>query len=504
MADTNLYGAYIPQRTPIEGQYTPTFQPLTPEEKSIIPQTITGQVLTPQPDYSKQVSYPQVPPAPAIPPVQQIEMTKPETEAQTQSEIIQRLTGELSGEGLYRSQQETGQNIPEYAKTVTDLSSQLKAIQNEAAAIPMQLQNEATGRGITTGGLQPLQTAALRNNAIKALSVNSLLEAARGNLSTAQDMVDRAVKAKYEPLKAEIDARRANYDMILNSPEATVAEKNRAVQQKAAEDAREKALAKTEENDKATFTIATTAAKYGADTMTLNRIQSARTPQEALSIAGAYLQDPKAQYELEEMKLNNVLKNEQILTERKERGQIGIPTAKEREEARKEAEAAKGTIPALQDKIALIDSLITHPGFNSAVGPIPSTRIAIADIGGAKQDFIAGVQLLVSKETIDSLLALKAKGGTLGALSDQERILLQSSATRIGSWADEKNGRVVGYIASEASFKKELENIKRLAERALSNAQEGVLDSSENTALSKFFSSPNTSTAIFAPENYFK
>ncbi len=144
---------------------------------------------------------------------------------------IQQGTTGLAGKPAFQTQQETIQGIPEQQKTQTDLSARLKAVQNEGLAIPLQLQQQAEGRGITVGGLQPLQTAALRTNAIQALGISSLLEASRGNLATAQDMVDRAVEAKFGPIKAERDAKIANLELILKSPDYTRAEQARAAAQ---------------------------------------------------------------------------------------------------------------------------------------------------------------------------------------------------------------------------------------------------------------------------------
>ena len=133
-------------------------------------------------------------------------------------------------------------------------------------------------------------------------------------------------------------------------------------------------------------------------------------------------------------------------------------------------------IAVLQDKVNTIDNLIKSKGLNAAVGTIPllgRPAFSIANITGEKQNFIAGVQQLVSKDTLDTLINLKKAGGTLGALSDQERIMLQSAASKIGTWAvKDKNSNVVGYNTSATYFKQELENIKKLTQRAL-NAVNG-------------------------------
>lgn len=209
--------------------------------------------------------------------------TQPEEDAGDLNKRLQRLNERLVGESTYRAEQENVQGIPELSKTQTDLATRLKTIQNEALAIPLQLQQDATGRGITAAGLAPIQTAALRNNAIQALSTASLLEASRGNLTTALDLVDRAVAQKFDPIKEEIAVKKANLDLILNSPEYSLAEKNRAQAQKDAQEGIEREVQKQEQNQKEIYNIATQAAKNGADPFTLREIQSATTPSEALA-----------------------------------------------------------------------------------------------------------------------------------------------------------------------------------------------------------------------------
>jgi len=133
---------------------------------------------------------------------------------------------------------------------------------------------------------------------------------------------------------------------------------------------------------------------------------------------------------------------------------------------------------AAKAKVKLINELLKSKGLNSAVGPTVLTRHSLADwFTGEKQNFVAGVQQLISTETLDTLLELKKGGGTLGALSDQERIMLQNSASKIGNWAvTDKNGKVKGYAADQDDFKAELERIKELAEKALSKAKVKTTD----------------------------
>ena len=132
-------------------------------------------------------------------------------------------------------------------------------------------------------------------------------------------------------------------------------------------------------------------------------------------------------------------------------------------------------VQALQTKLTNIDNIINHDGLDSRVGVTSADRRAFAigdKFSGAGQDFAASVHQLVSQDTLDTLLNLKAKGGTLGALSDQERLMLQNAATKIADWEIRNEaGQGTGeWAIDEGSFIKELNEIKRLTNVALTNA----------------------------------
>jgi len=239
---------------------------------------------------ASQISY--ASPAPAIvPDVSKLNETLPLTitpEETKQSDLnkrLQELNNQLIGKFAYKTEQEIAQGIPELNRTQKDLEAQLKALTNEALAIPLQLQQMATGRGITADGLAPIQAGALRENAIKALSVNSLLEASRGNLAYANDLVGKAVATKYDPIDEEIKAKTANLDLIIKSPKYTIAEKNRAQAQKDIQDKKKETLDKEKEDAKNIYAVALKAAENKANALTLQKILNAKTSTKALTIA---------------------------------------------------------------------------------------------------------------------------------------------------------------------------------------------------------------------------
>lgn len=273
------------------------------QPSGITPITSSDLAPTPTSNFTQPKDVPVYPvaaiPTPALSP------TPSEDKAQKLSQEIQDLNDKNTGQSAYRVQQESAQDITGKRQTITDLTSRLTTLKNEAAAIPLQLQNDATGRGVTKGGLAPIESGALRTNAIQTLQTSALLEAANGNLTTALANVDRAVAQKFDPLKEEIASKMANLDLILKSPDYTRQDKERAQQQQTLLEDRKRQIEKDEQDHKDIQALAITAAKNGADSMTINRISKAASPQAALEVLtqSGFVTDPlerkKQQLDLE-------------------------------------------------------------------------------------------------------------------------------------------------------------------------------------------------------------
>jgi hypothetical protein len=134
----------------------------------------------------------------------------------------------------------------------------------------------------------------------------------------------------------------------------------------------------------------------------------------------------------------------------------------------------KAKIPQLKGKIDLIQKIANSPALKYMVGPTGLARdkgiFGTPDLGavgsritGETQAFLGSVNQLVNKEFLDAITALKAQGGTLGALSEQEGAKLGAAATKINDWAVHKDGDVnkpiIGYNVSEEEFLTELSTI---------------------------------------------
>lgn len=238
---------------------TPTPVPATPttiNSGNTAPTTpINYTTPNPTPNYPVGTLDTTVPTPPAAP-------TPAETSANDLSTSLENLNNMLIGKSAYQTEQNTAAGVDTATQAITDLSAKLTGLQNEATAIPLQLQTDATGRGITAGGLAPVQSEQLRNNAVQALTVSTLLDAAKGNLATAQATADKAVAQKYDPIQEQITAATSNLQLILNSPEYTLEEKNRAQDQLDIQNARQAQLDTAKTNATAVQNTAITAAQY--------------------------------------------------------------------------------------------------------------------------------------------------------------------------------------------------------------------------------------------------
>lgn len=212
--------------------------------------TNSASVIPPQPITPSDISGSAIPqnfqvpnttPVLSAPPVAPLQPTPSEGQAQDISTQLQGLNEQLAGKSAYEIQQaqnlgygvttDANGNIQITDPDLISLNNQVTALQNQAQAIPLQMMNNAQGTGATEGGIDSLQTAALRQNAIQTLQVSSLVAIKQGQLSMAQQMVNQAVTQKYAPLQDQITALTNNLQLIQNSPEYSLEEQNRAQQQ---------------------------------------------------------------------------------------------------------------------------------------------------------------------------------------------------------------------------------------------------------------------------------
>lgn len=486
-------------------------------------QIIDSSVLSPSAPEIKPIE-------PVVPQIQPLALTEPEKEVSATQREIARLQEETVGEAEKRTALEEERGIEEKTQAVTDLEAKLTALTAEARAIPLQLQEEATGRGITKRGLAPLETSRLRTNAIQTLTTQAQLEGARGNLSTALDLVDRAVKAEFDPIREELNAKQANLELLLQSPELSLAEQNRANAQIQSITEQQAQIDKREEAEKAKNEAIVNAVQFGADLQTVKSMQEAETPEEALQIAvdkgfvdDSFILDKK----LKEIQIKqaqaqlNVYKKYGGLTPSQYLSQLEKEQAKIKAEEQLDKEAQKEQQQALEDALILdtsitqIDSILNSSALDTVVGGTFLTRgmgrqkegfigktasfiknVATAgstsglfdEISGNADDTVALTQQILDQQFLDKLIAVKSKGATFGALSDNEGQALRNAANAIANTAiKDKSERVIGYDMSQKEFSNQMEQIKTLMNLARQRAIGEVFTNDEKDLLDTFY-----------------
>ncbi len=217
-----------------------------------------------------------------------ITATPQDQQIQAINEQLQGLNNQLVGRDAYTQQANEAYGVNKAAQTINDLNSQLIQTKNDQAAIPLLLQNNPSSKGIAQPLIDRQQNYLLQQNAIRALGISSLMAAAQGQLANAQGLADRAVAAKYDPIQEQITAQTNNLQLILNSPNYTIAQKNQAQKQADALAKQQYQLDLAKQDAANIQQIAIQAAQNGADAQTLLKLQNAKSPIEASQVYATF------------------------------------------------------------------------------------------------------------------------------------------------------------------------------------------------------------------------
>ena len=478
-------------------QYNPTYSSYTPAA----PISATAMNSNPQP-----VNVPQYapPPPPSIDSIVNQAPSQEVTNAQNaQSDTMARIEALIGKQGTEAARQgelEMQAGIPGLQQNLNQITAQINGINASA----FQATQNAEGRLAPTFAIYGEQALIERQKSAQTFGLAAAASAMQNNIALAQTNVERALKAEFGHIESQLNFL-TNVKLSIDRDNLSAAESKQAQRIQYQLDERARLISEQKAEREGVYKLMTTLAQYGAPASIINQLQGASNFGDALRMAAPYMQDPMMKYDLQGAQLDLELKRLGLKTAQYNYGQLGKPSPTDTKALAAAQEAARQSLPTIQDKITQISGLISHSGLNSAVGTSALGRIGLADkVSGAKQDFIGGVQQLVSKDTIDTLLNLKKAGGTLGALSDGERAMLQSAASKIGTWAITKDGKVTGYNIDAGSFKRELETIRTLALRAQSQAlgNAGYVGVDESTAITNFMSSNSTTPTTFSADNY--
>lgn len=147
-------------------------------------------------------------------------------------------TNALGSVDAFTAQQEAQQGIIAKKNTVNSIKNQFDAItkQNEGIDIQTaQILEQERAKGGSAFQLNANAQAVQRSadaqkltNTIKQYELGAQYAIASGDLATALDYVDQAVKIEYKRKKDALDAKRANIELMLKDPTLTTAQEERA------------------------------------------------------------------------------------------------------------------------------------------------------------------------------------------------------------------------------------------------------------------------------------
>lgn len=226
----DLTKAQTPEQMAISGANgTPTNQSITPSS--------LAQTTPIQPTIVQPTATPTVPDFLQINP-QEKQLQDQYTSGQSQ---YADLLSQLAGREAYTTGQQAQQDVIGKQANVSNYQNQIKALQQEQQGVSLQReqniqakQQAMSGRGISDSivnrhsAIDTQYNQQTLTNSIKQYSVGAQLSAAQGDLTSALNYVDQAVKLKYQPIEAQITAQNANLEAIKNNPAFTSAQQKQA------------------------------------------------------------------------------------------------------------------------------------------------------------------------------------------------------------------------------------------------------------------------------------
>jgi hypothetical protein len=195
---------------------------------------------------------------------------------------------------------ETAQNLPQLNSQLNEINQQIRSVQSEALAAT----NTSEDRRAPMFAIRGEQAAIERQRAVKVYGLSAAAEAIQGNISLANDNVQRALDAEFGGLEQEIENKK--FLLQVNSDNFDREEKRQAEQRQIELDRQKEELAQRRADKQSIFSTMLAAAQSGADNETLQRIQSATTPEQAISYAGTVL-GSKFQQDVAQQQFENAL-----------------------------------------------------------------------------------------------------------------------------------------------------------------------------------------------------
>lgn len=370
---------------------------------------------------------------------------KAERRVAQEEAAVEGLFGEISTEAEFRRQKEIEQGLDEKLAILNNLTTQ--QIQNDLlGARDLQLiEAGSIGTRMSPGNLQRRLSVKERENSIRALGIAAQAAQAQGNVQMAQNYIDSAVEAKYEPLKAELDMRK----WMLGR-----ADKFAEGKQKEKFQLQMKDIEKQEREIAEVTNLSQNVIKNGAPQRIIDEVLGLpedATRDQLLAIPGIqpYLMSQGERLDLQ-LKRTNLASASLKLQEA--RRTLATANMDNPEENKLVKARYQDEIDALESLKGDTKSIAASAGRFRKAGPF---RVDEA------MDWRAGINTVLAGLTLDELGRVKAEGVTFGQLSNDERKAVGSAASALNSaMILDKQGQPTGkFRMSEEMVEKQIDTI---------------------------------------------
>lgn len=354
--------------------------------------------------------------------------------------------------GLTGSKGEVALTDEAYRKEVDPYEADLKDINQQIFQEQQSLRRrlealQKNPQGLFGGGLEA-EMRRVENESIAKQADLSVIQLARqGKYDSAKAIADRAVQAKLEQQRNNLEALRVNYEE--NKDLFTTAEQRQFETMQAD---RERALNKQDADAKTLsdtkLAMLQSAASQGAPTAILTAIQNAQTPEQALTAAGQYAGDILEREALRANIAQSIAAT--AASNRANRPGAEAPTVQTINGIDMQWNPSTGQWDAIgspaqtkaqlqnNEALTLAKELRkdTAEGKKSAVGASLAKLVPFGQASGlqpGRTAFEARVETLKSNLTLDNLKLLK------GAMSDKDLLFLNSIGSSLNTGMSEKS-----------------------------------------------------------------
>lgn len=330
-------------------------------------------------------------------------------------------------------------NIAKVTEQIANLNAQSSQLNREAQAIPLQLQQELSGKGATKAGAQPIETSRLRDNAIKALSIAQQSDTAIAQLTgssvklkQAQDKAKQIIDLKYKPIEIKLQSLQAQYNA--NKEMLDRVDKKLSEQYKLKLDNQKEVLKIKREDEKQMSDLIIKARGQGASDGIIARAMNAKTPMSVAvalgQYAGDYLQTQKLKAEIAKINAETSKQYNEIAKTKVEQGALTQKQVNKYRDAYSKADNLSNTI---KDTMSILDnnSVVAGSSVGRALtGWLPGTDARTVN------NKLDTVKASLGFEELQNMRDNSPTGGALGQVTEKELNFLQSAQYNLDNWQD--------------------------------------------------------------------